>query len=479
MEYATQICIHASNYYIRQPIFNPFIFLVKRLLHILFAFILAHTQLFSQCITNVDFNTWTKVGQPANGNWVVQGGGSSVRQTVNGDNTYFVSPFDLMNVKVTGRFRTTDDDDDYMGFVFSFLNPMGPIDDYDCWLFDWKEENQNSAQSGMSINRVLGTIPPSQYNTTFWSHQNTPEFTVVQNTFGGPGWQRNYNHAFELRLTYTRAIIYVDGNLIFDVTDCFKPGRFGFYNFSQEDCYYSNFQYDLFIDFLVSNAGKKCRGDSVSFDFVNPCYQASLAQYQSLRWDFGDGTILVNNNPTFANANVKHLYTTAGNYTATLTVTDFNGCSSVATKQVQIANPISIASTPTQPPCNGGNNGSIQANPSGGFGPYSYTWSTGQTTQTAIGLTAGTYTVTVTDNICTSTAQFTLNQPTPLTASVAKTDANCGLNNGTATVTVSGGTTPYQYVNWPTISSTNVATGLGAGTYIPDFRDANGCSSLL
>ncbi|OJV26248.1 MAG: hypothetical protein BGO32_02245 [Bacteroidetes bacterium 37-13] len=432
----------------------------------------------AQCITNVDFNTWSKTG-PANGNWVVQGGGSSVLQTINGDNTYFISPFDLMNVKITGNFKTTDGDDDYMGFVFSFLNPMGAIDDFDCWMYDWKEKTQDVAPSGMSINRILGNIPQAQYDNTFWAHQNTPEFTVVQNTFGGPGWNRGFNHAFELRLTYTRAIIYVDGNLIFDVTDCFKPGRFGFYNYSQKNCTYSNFKYDLFIDFFVDQAGRKCLGDSVSFEFVSPCYQASLSQYQSLHWDFGDGTTLTNNSPTFANANVKHRYATAGNYTAVLTVTDFNGCSSTATKQIQIANPITLTPTLTPPPCNGGSNGSAKANPSGGFGPFQYTWSTGQTTQTAIGLTAGTYTVTVTDNVCTTTGQYTLNQPTPVTATVSKTDANCGQSNGTATVTVSGGTTPYQYVNWPGLSSTNVATGLGAGTYIPDFKDANGCSALL
>jgi gliding motility-associated-like protein len=442
-------------------------------------FILLLSQVYSQCVTNVNFNNWSIAGQPANGNWIVQGGGTSVRQTINGDNTYFISPYDLMNVKVTGSFRTTDNDDDWMGFVFSYLNPIGAIDDYDCWLFDWKQKNQGAAQSGMSICRILGTIPPSQYNTTFWNHQNTPEFTVVQNTFGGPGWVRNFNHAFELRLTYTRAVIYVDGNLIFDVTDCFKPGRFGFYNKSQQDCYYSNFQYDLYVDYFVTNAGKHCLGDTVRFEFVSPCFQASLAQYQSLRWDFGDGTVITNNNPTFANANVKHKYNAAGNYTATLTVTDFNGCSASSTKTIQIANPITLTPVPTQPLCNGGNNGSLGVNPTGGFGPFNYSWSTGQNTQNAIGLTAGTYTVTVTDNICTTTGQFTLNQPTALSATITKTDANCGLNNGTATVTVSGGTMPYQYVNWPTISATNVATGLGAGTYIPDFKDANGCSSLL
>jgi gliding motility-associated-like protein len=430
----------------------------------------------SQCVTNVDFNTWSKAGVPGNGNWVVQGGGTSVRQTVNGDNTYFISPFDLMNVRVTGNFRSTDDDDDWMGFVFSFLNPMGPTNDYDCWLFDWKQDFQGAAPRGKSLNRVFGTI--NNY-APFNNHQNTAEFTVVANDFGGPGWVRNFNHAFELRLTYTRAQIYVDGNLVFDHPDCYKPGRFGFYNLSQEDCYYSNFQYDLFIDFFVDDNGKVCLGDTTDFEFVNPCFQASLAQYQSLSWDFGDGNTVVNNNPTFANANVKHRYATAGNYTARLTVTDFNGCSSTATRQIEVRNPITLTPVLTSPPCNGGTNGSLRVNPTGGFGPYTYNWSTGQTTQTAIGQGAGTYTVTVTDDICTTTGQYTLNQPPPLTATTSKTDANCGLANGTASIVLSGGTTPYSAVNWGGGFVGTTVTGLAPGTRIADFTDANGCSSLL
>jgi gliding motility-associated-like protein len=431
---------------------------------------------YSQCVTNVDFNTWSVAGNPANGNWVVQGGGAQVRQTVNGDNTYFISPFDLMNVRITGNFRSTDNDDDWMGFVFSFLNPMGNTNDFDCWLFDWKQEYQGAAPRGMSLNRILGTV--TNY-APFNNHQNTAEFTVIDNTFGGPGWNRNFNHAFEIRLTYTRATIYVDGNLIFDHADCYKPGRFGFYNKSQEDCYYSNFQYDLFIDFFVRDDGRMCVNDTMDFEFVSPCVVANLSQYQSLTWNFGDGSPpLVNNNPTFANANVKHVYTTPGTYTATLTVLDFNGCSSTSTRTIEVRPAITLTPVLNQPPCNGGLNGSVRVNPSGGFGNYTYSWNGGVTNQQTWPVGAGTYTVYVTDGICSAEGQYTLNQPSPLTAVTSHTDATCGQNNGTATITISGGTPPYQNISWAGIPG-NPATGLRPNYYIADFTDANGCSSLL
>ncbi|HRP39175.1 MAG TPA: gliding motility-associated C-terminal domain-containing protein [Chitinophagales bacterium] len=199
---------------------------------------------------------------------------------------------------------------------------------------------------------------------------------------------------------------------------------------------------------------------------------------QSWAWNFGDGGTSALQNPT-------HTYAVADTYNVTLTITDISSCTKSYSHTITIAPNITLTPTLQQPPCNGGSNGNITVAPSGGFGAsagyggYKYNWSTGQTTATAVGVTAGTYTVTVTDGVCTTTGQYTLNQPTPLTATVTKTDPNCNLANGTATVTVSGGTTPYQYVNWPGLSSTNVASGLGAGTFIPDFKDANGCSSLL
>jgi gliding motility-associated-like protein len=429
----------------------------------------------SQCVTNVNFNTWVQGGQPANGNWSVQGGGSTVYQSVNGNPTFFLSPNDLINVHVTGNFRTIDSDNDWMGFVFSYDNPMGATDSFDMWLFDWKQEQQGGASSGKSLCRVNGVIPPANYTPTFWDHQNSPEFTVIQNSFGSAGWNTGTNHAFELYLTYTRAQIYVDGVLTFDRQDCFKPGRFGFYNYSQSDCIYSNFQYDLFVDFTLPQ--KICIGDTTSIVFASPCASGTV-DYQSATWNFGDGTVIPINNPTLNNINVSHVYTTPGTYNVSLTVVDLGGCTAVKTRTIQVGAPIAITPTITQPLCNGGSNGGITVSSSGGFGNYSYNWSNGTVGPVLLGATAGNYSVSVTDGFCSASGIYTVNQPPPLAASVSSTDASCNQNNGTATISITGGTPPYQGVNWAGIAG-YTATGLAPGFYIADFTDFNGCSATL
>ncbi|HLP19392.1 MAG TPA: PKD domain-containing protein, partial [Chitinophagales bacterium] len=436
----------------------------------------------AQCLSNVNFNSWSPAGYPNNGSWSVQNGGSQIYQGTNGAQSFFVSPFDLMNVHLTGSFRSNDNDNDWMGFVFSFLNPINPIDTFDCWLYDWKQEAQGGASSGMSLCRLNGYISPNpppgvSDHPNFWDHQSSPQFTVVDNNFGGPGWNQGQNHNFELYLTYTRATIFIDGAQAFDWQDCFKPGRFGFYNFSQSDCIYSNFNYELYIDYAYDD--KACLGSPAAFSFIDPCV-TSLGQYQTLTWHFGDGTPdLVINNPTLSTVNTTHIYTAAGVYNTSLTVVDMNGCTATATHPIDVRTPITISSNPVNPLCNGGSNGSIQALPSGGFGGYSYLWNNGNIAQTLPGLTAGTYTVTVTDGNCQTSAQFTLNQPTALTATTSHTDAPCG-SNGTATVTIAGGTPPYTGVNWAGIAANGSGTSsLPAGTWIADFRDANNCSALL
>lgn len=167
--------------------------------------------------------------------------------------------------------------------------------------------------------------------------------------------------------------------------------------------------------------------------------------------------------------------------THTVTVTDGNGC--VASTSVIITEPTVITNsfTNTNVSCFGGNNGSSTINPSGGTPPYTYMWSVGQTTQTAGGLTAGTYTVTITDaNGCTKTATTAITQPTGMALTETHVDANCNLSNGSATVNVTGGVGPYAY-SWSTLPPQNVATAtaLSANTYVATVTDANGCSQNI
>ncbi|HWB63124.1 MAG TPA: PKD domain-containing protein [Chitinophagales bacterium] len=393
----------------------------------------------AQCINNIDFNSWAQAGWAANGNWVVQNGGSQVRQTINGNPTFYISPYELINVKITGNFKTTDSDDDFMGFVFCFHSPISPGDGYNTWLFDWKRGTQTSngytAQKGMSLDSLNGTILSGNYNQTFWGHQNTPEFTCVANTFGGAGWVQNYNHSFELDLSFTRATIYIDGNLVFDHASCYLPGRFGFYNYSQQDCYYSNFQYSMNINFDVLTP-QVCPGQTAYFQFFNNCtgINYNFSQYQTFIWDYGDGTVVANNNPTAVNVNTSHIYATPGNYIVKLKVVDGQGCSDSATQQITVLAP-PMASFTVPAVCNG-NPVAIINNTTGS--PNSWQWDFGDATtstlQSPSHLYAGTgnYIITLiaADSIgCADTAQqqATIN-PNPSAAFTATTQCQ-----GTAT----------------------------------------------
>ena len=164
--------------------------------------------------------------------------------------------------------------------------------------------------------------------------------------------------------------------------------------------------------------------------------------------------------------------------TYTVTVTDQNNCT--ATQSVTITQPtqVTVNATSTPVACNGGSTGTASANGSGGTGAIGYVWSNGQTTQTATGLAAGTYTVTATDaNGCTGTSQVTVTQPTVVSVSGPTTPVTCnGGTNGTATANGSGGTGSIGYV-WSNGQTTQTATGLAAGTYTVTATDANGCTA--
>jgi gliding motility-associated-like protein len=172
----------------------------------------------------------------------------------------------------------------------------------------------------------------------------------------------------------------------------------------------------------------------------------------------------------------------AGTYT--VTITDANGCTLTTTATVSnITGETVTINPPVNVLCNGGNNGSATPTIVGGTSPYTYSWSTipVQTSSTATGLTAGTYTLSVTDNNgCTATASVTITQPPVLTVTTGPaTNVLCnGGNNGSDLATAGGGTAPYTY-SWNTLPvQTNAnATGLTAGTYTITVTDANGCTA--
>ena len=169
----------------------------------------------------------------------------------------------------------------------------------------------------------------------------------------------------------------------------------------------------------------------------------------------------------------------AGNYS--VTVTDVKGCTATATVSVNSPAPLLPNVSSTNTSCFGICDGSVSASPTGGTGAYTYGWSNGCTTSACAGLCAGNYTLTLTDaNGCPASATLTVTQPGALTASISSATPNplnCnGDCNGTAAVSISGGTPLYTY-SWTTGDITPSVTGLCAGIYSVTVTDSKGCTS--
>lgn len=115
---------------------------------------------------------------------------------------------------------------------------------------------------------------------------------------------------------------------------------------------------------------------------------------------------------------------------------------------------------------------------SGGTPPYSVLWDdpSTQTTISATGLCIGSYTAVTTDNNgCADLDSIIVLQPSILTSTMSSTDVSCNVGgDGTATITVSGGSSPYTY-SWNNGQSTSTAIGLFATNYSVNVFDANSC----
>ena len=225
---------------------------------------------------------------------------------------------------------------------------------------------------------------------------------------------------------------------------------------------------NLTIDKVVavaSNSGPVCAGLSL---------QLSSNGGSTYSWTGPNGFSNSNQNPTIATT----VAADSGVYLATAIST--LGCtdtaSTLAIVQTCACIPPTITSSIQQPSCNGGTNGSIDITVSGGTSPYTFQWSTASVTEDVSGLSAGVYSVIVTDFIlCVDTFYIIVGEPTLMSPSVVVTNPGCpGTSDGSINLSVSGGTPGYTYL-WDTGALTEDVSGLPAGLYSVTITDNNGC----
>ena len=171
----------------------------------------------------------------------------------------------------------------------------------------------------------------------------------------------------------------------------------------------------------------------------------------------------------------------AGSYVAE--VTDVNGC--LATLVVDIAEPDSLivdAVVINEETCTG-SNGQILADVEGGIGVMTFMWNPlGQTTAVVSNLSAGNYSVQVTDeNGCQDNAAVVLyDNPTGAASVGNTTPVSCeNGNDGTVDIAMNGGSAPFQYNYSCNCANNSSLTGLDAGYYWVEVTDANGCVDTL
>jgi hypothetical protein len=163
-----------------------------------------------------------------------------------------------------------------------------------------------------------------------------------------------------------------------------------------------------------------------------------------------------------------------GAYSVTVTA---GGCSATGSTTITNSGVAPTVSVVTAPSTCGGATGSATAN--GTAGTYVWSTSPAQTTQTATGLAAGSYTVTVTAAGCSASASGVVTNPGAPSVTVSAVNPTCaGKSDGTATASATGGTGAYTYT-WSTspAQTTATATGLAAGTYNVTVL-ATGCAGI-
>jgi PKD repeat protein len=213
-----------------------------------------------------------------------------------------------------------------------------------------------------------------------------------------------------------------------------------------------------------------CEGTVVQFTNL------SSNQPFAFQWQFTGG------NPSTSTAqNPQVTYATAGDYSVTLKVTNSAGSDSLTIiSYIHVKGNPKATLVKTSISCFGGNDGAISVNVSNGQAPFTYVWSTNDTTSGLTNLSAGSYIVTITDaNGCVGQRGTFVTQPTEIMLAHSSTPETAGKQNGTATSNPSGGTPPYSYL-WsdPTAQTTKKALNLAAGTYYVTVTDKNGCFEM-
>lgn len=212
----------------------------------------------------------------------------------------------------------------------------------------------------------------------------------------------------------------------------------------------------------------------ISLDITSPSCNGSQDGFASVQLTGGTPNYFI----MWSDGNNTSISGQLGAGSHEITVTDSKQCET--SKTFVVTEPAAIVFNPSviNVSCHGNEDGNILLNPSGGTPGYSYLWNTNATSANLEFVSAGTYSVTITDSHdCTATASFTVTEPAEMQLNFSITNSPNG-NDGSVGVSVSGGNPQdYTYL-WNTGATTASISQLAPGTYTVTVTDMNGCEKV-
>lgn len=281
-----------------------------------------------------DLTTWSSYQYPSNpsdgpANWVVQPSGTTVIQSApNPDASLFVSNFSLECGRVEGTIKvSTANDDDSIGFVFGYQDPMH------LYRFQWKKAAQAPEPQGMRVYAIAATSPEQASGfddgpfvkrlfsnsvpwVSFVEYRYTLEFT--------PG---------QFKISVYQGLAILESVTIIDAT--YSAGKFGFFNHSQ-----ASVEHTATIPTALCNGGYRYQVNATDSDGDVLTYSLAAAPTGMV---MGAANGLIAWSPTFADV---------GSHAVTLKLTDSAG--SVTTQSYALAvlppnrAPVIVSVPPTQ-----------------------------------------------------------------------------------------------------------------------------------
>lgn len=289
----------------------------------------------------------------------------------------------------------------------------------------------------------------------------------------------------DANLTDASCFSFCDGEILLDVVGGTQPYQIDWSNGQ------SGLQADQLCqgqyDVMIIDA----RGCTASYNYQidEPAeFIATASQVQAVscfQGNDGIATVVTNGIPSDYLWNIAETTETisnliGGNYS--VTVTNNDGCTAISSVDIATPNaPVEVSLDLAAPiKCNGGEDGSITAIPTGPGQNFFFQWSNGTAQQTATNLEAGTYAVSVQNELgCEASAIYTLSEPTPIVVGFSSNILTCNdpPDGGIVTIEqISGGVPGYSYsstgLNY--FDATDVL-GFSAGEQSLFIQDDGGC----